>query len=751
MPVFHDFNAFSAFIASDRNRADIVPVRVINVETMAMWVRIKTFLINNVTDFVRLSDYCEHEDIAPNLNRLKTRLRAVQDNTLVIPLSEYLRINSPLAKKVIEDILHLRIRNEDGKTRLYVLLYRMQDVVSSITTDPRSGNTFISIREGADIDYSLTIVQEDLDFEGHGNEINGFQNYLIYWEQNPDKPIVLKTKTAINYADMVFYDNVKVIVTAFGLLRHAGLPEALKEEYGTEAQWNYLVSRYAGSSGFDATAGSLLGVGRYDDALFGQWRNLDPPSQWVLWLWARLCTKNRYLVAVLNKENDFAEFEEAIYLGILNYDKSPQYKSLYNLRKELLKTMGIVPSSHWLPREEKARMLCLTDNSEKERLAIIKAASAYDSWDDYLNQIRMTYPDLWLYLQPTGFDDPTFEEYFDHYKKCKIRDSVSGDFLRRLDTFAEDRCASVWRLKARNAIVDEYYLENTVVQFVDALGIEYLNNVIGLFSKDIYDVVYDYGYCNLPSTTSNNKDFSADKEHLEPIYELDHWKHSNCSYPASIDRELEIVQSLRRRIEAAFGEYDRVIIAADHGTSRLAVIAKGAAHRAHETARVYKYGRYCIDAVHLYEDIKGCLQFDDFWIFANYDKFKQSGAPRCETHGGATLEEMLVPVICVTRKDRARQAAAKPKISVLTPAVKLPVNREVTIRFTCNPPAETIFARIEGKDVPIKFENGEYFFVYQVKDGKKNYTARLIQHGLIIAEIEFTIIRPMEASGKFDI
>ena len=54
--------------------------------------------------------------------------------------------------------------------------------------------------------------------------------------------------------------------------------------------------------------------------------------------------------------------------------------------------------------------------------------------------------------------------------------------------------------------------------------------------------------------------------------ELDEHKHAYCIYPENIIRELEILKAVKdRALSALSGTVSRIIIATDHGTSRMAV------------------------------------------------------------------------------------------------------------------------------------------------------------------------------------
>lgn len=757
MRCLDSYDTLIEYLDSDVRRADINPVRFINVETMRMWVRIKSYLTGIVRDVIKLSDFCENDDIAPNLNRLKNKLRNLPDSALVVPISEYLRINRPIATKTLSDVLHISYaNNEDGKLRVYVLLYRMKDVISSLPLDPRNQNAVAAVVENTESDYSLTIVQKGLHFAGY---VDGFKKYFIYWEQNPDKPIILKTGIAINYSDIVFSDNVEVIITPYDLLRHFGLPSVFPNDAETNSQWERLVFDFSGRKNFDTTASSILQVPQYSDTLFERWGVMNAYERWILWLWARIKTKDTYLQAVFEKSKVIDDFEECLYGEIAEYVDSAQYNDLYAQRKELLRKTGIVPSLQWFRFKPgmpvTSKLKCFTDITKEERIEVINLASEIPEWSQFLKIIRNIYPSLWAYLQPCKIENPRMAAYFDTYKKCKVINCVTDEMMSLMSKFAEERCKSIWKLKSRNSLVDHYYCDGATVLFVDALGIEYHNVIIDCFSGDEYDVESEYGYCNLPSTTEYNNDFYESRRHLTPFYELDRWKHSPCSYPESIVRELDIVQELKNTVDNALKANECVIIAADHGTSRMAVLAKGKSHEASEVAQKYKYGRYCIDEVANYSDISGCIQYDSFWIFANYDKFSQKGTPICETHGGASLEEMIVPVIRIKHKSTKNrdilQQPITPKICLLTPVVKLPVSKEVVIRFSCEEPLYNVTIHVDGKEFQCTRDDGDYAFTHFIDSSKSQYIAKIISGGIVIGELKYKVTRPVEKRDKFDI
>ena len=121
--------------------------------------------------------------------------------------------------------------------------------------------------------------------------------------------------------------------------------------------------------------------------------------------------------------------------------------------------------------------------------------------------------------------------------------------------------------------------------------------------------------------------------------------------PVYLIKELEIIDDLLKQIKASIysGYYDKAIIISDHGASRLAVL--------HESENLW---RMATNGVHSGRccpkneiDSKPNFAIDEggFWVLANYDRFQGSRRANVEVHGGASLEEIVVPVITLSLKN----------------------------------------------------------------------------------------------------
>ena len=109
----------------------------------------------------------------------------------------------------------------------------------------------------------------------------------------------------------------------------------------------------------------------------------------------------------------------------------------------------------------------------------------------------------------------------------------------------------------------------------------------------------------------------------------------------------------------------RIIIISDHGTSRLAVIYQSENGKLELSESGKHSGRCCP----ISEDphIPFAAYEGGFAILADYERFKGSRKADVEAHGGATLEEVVVPVIVLTLKPKARQIFFKDSIVPCSP------------------------------------------------------------------------------------
>ncbi|NMB98412.1 MAG: BREX-4 system phosphatase PglZ [Clostridiaceae bacterium] len=745
--IIKSLEEFIEYINEDIKHKEARIIRFINVESLSMWIKVKSFLNEKCSRTIRLSDYCDEYDLTPNINRMFNDLKMIDVHTLVIPLSEHLRINNTEADRFLERIIKTEFINDvdEIKVRVFIPIYRMKDkLVNLIKKDQRYKNCVIFFETGQDTDYSLTIVPSNIDTNIKGNNLYGYKQYLIYWEENPEKPIILHTSNAKYYADIVFSDNVKVLVTAFDLLKHHyHLNELIKESWGEEWQWKKLLAKMKNDFSLTGVFEHLFNAPKHNiKTLLSRWESFTDFERWALWLWSKLEVKSGYLSIVLDNNCNWQNFIENIINTIFKLDiEDAKFKEYYNERKEYINSLSIgsFSNSFWNELKDidvEERIFYLTDCTSKGRCEVLNIISTIGLNSKIKDAIKYVYPYLGAYISDYIFEDERLIEYFAQYKIQKIENSVNEEFVQTVKKYATSK-GIWWGLESRNKIVDEIYSSDSIIYWIDALGVEYLNLIEYILKNNYASVFYniEIGYANIPTITEYNNDFIKHRNVATPFRELDKVKHE-LKYPEYIPYEFVLIEKALKNAIALLSEYDRVIITSDHGASRLAVIGQGNTVKAKETSKVERHGRYCIDRYVQYShEFLGCIDYGEYHVFADYDRFSISGRVKGEIHGGASLEEVLVPIIELSKKPFDILDIP----ILLTPEVRLKAGQKVIIRFKLKKEYDNLYAIVGNKRYKCIRDRNSWYFKPDV-DKREVYKAKIVANRTL-GVVEYRIIK----------
>ncbi len=172
----------------------------------------------------------------------------------------------------------------------------------------------------------------------------------------------------------------------------------------------------------------------------------------------------------------------------------------------------------------------------------------------------------------------------------------------------------------------------------------------------------DITYSELPTITSINKGFyekwAGPLKYKEE--ELDNIKHKDAggfvytdgSAPTHLYSELKVIERAIdfAATELALHHCKTFVIASDHGASRLAVLQKQEEKYETDTKGEHS-GRCCKEFPEA--DLPYAIKENGYLVLADYGRFKKSRAANVEVHGGASLEEVLVPVITLRLKKQS--------------------------------------------------------------------------------------------------
>ena len=462
--------------------------------------------------------------------------------------------------------------------------------------------------------------------------------------------------------------------------KYSDIASGTEKSYGTDGQWHFLAEKMNQYGSISAITNEIFGSTVNLESHISEVMEEESLNKiWLLWLSMKVFgTKGKpYLSMVMKNSSSVDDFEEHVYMDILKVKfDSPEFRQLYIERKRLIDEFpeNLALLDQYLSKigiYSKNSVWYLTNNTDKEELELMSCLSTYDYSEEELLQItEARFPELNRYLQNFTFNStntklPASAEslwsaltaYFHRYKLQKITNRIYPEHMAQVEEYAESKPYNM--LQPRTSIVSKLDKKNSQLYFFDALGVEYLAYIVSQCER--YNMIPEISvaHCELPSITGRNKDFI----HFFPggardIKDLDELKHHSqiidyqqCKLPVHLFRELEIIDSELRKIQSALrqDQFEKAVIVSDHGASRLAVINESENQLLELEEKGEHSGRCCAAASDPHIPFASYTP-DGYSVLANYDRFKGSRKANVEVHGGAALEEVLVPIIVLTKK-----------------------------------------------------------------------------------------------------
>ncbi len=445
---------------------------------------------------------------------------------------------------------------------------------------------------------------------------------------------------------------------------------------GTEESWRWLQRQSEKHSSFAAFISDRFGTSsNLWTCLEDTFSSGDAHEKWLLWLSMRVlgAGSNGYLAFVLEHSKEYGDLERHIYQDLLEIATDDErFESFYRERLQLIEDLpeNLPEMKSYcdnVGRYGKKAAYYLTDSTTDEEYTFMQLVDQNEWSDEELQTaVGHAFPELALYMGGFVFDrmntrlpdqDAPFRErlteYFRRYKLQKIKNHIEPDFLETVKSFAVER--PFYKLQPRSAIVKAMDKKGVQAYFFDALGVEYLAYIQAKCEQ--YGLIYEINiaHCELPSITVKNKEFQQqfDTKDIGALDELKHhsqtYDYQVCAYPIHIFRELEIIDRELRGIRRHLvqGGAQKAVILSDHGASRLAVIYK---HENGSMLELEEKGEHSGRCCPCNEDpgIAEAAYEDGYAVLANYERFKGSRKANLEVHGGASLEEVVVPIITLS-------------------------------------------------------------------------------------------------------
>lgn len=664
---------------------------------------------------IRLSSFCQ-ADSYPNIDSFCDAIENLNGpGSLVLGVGEYISCGGTT------NVLN-RLKNMVASNTV-VLCRGIRQEVAKLNSADRKFNERRYCCVASETDYSVVVTEYSI-----GKQIyQGYKIFLSNLEDGGSGDIYVNTSLSINPSRTIksSYDAIRERDAHFEIPEHL-LPQDLWDEFYNDDD--------------------LSGTHELLD-----WRSflkykLNPPMH------------NSYLRAVVDASSDYASYKRNVFELILSFSvKSKEYKKFYPLRKELLKNESGMEINSYLVKtkqKEQNRLFYLTDNTDEERYEIIKEIVSLGVIPKELADI---YPELSDYMCQYDFtctNGDLFTEYFASYKKSKLLNRIPPEFLEQVIDYSKDGNRKYNALPTRGSLVEKLDDGKNGLIWIDALGVEYLGYIQRKCALLGLKLEVKIGRAVLPSITDINKafydDWKGSKQQTKRLDDIKHKGESRFNYegdgklPIHIVAELEVInEALNRAKQELLQESVRkVIIASDHGASRLAVINE------HENKHVLsdtsgKHSGRCCPQSETDERPESATSEKGFWVLANYDRFKGGRKASVEVHGGATLEEVLVPVISLTLIDSGIT------LENLTPTVWSSYDEHPILEVFCASKISTLRLRVNGITYEAKkISDVKYSFELTQHKLSGTYSAEVLDADTIIGKISFDIQKRSGSKNK---
>lgn len=463
----------------------------------------------------------------------------------------------------------------------------------------------------------------------------------------------------------------------------------LEESWGTKEDWERFAQEWKECLSWGALAEKHFGIDAHFSAILEQeYEQADTYETWLYWLLLKVqgASEDAYLSYALGKSRHWRDLWKHIFLSLSSLSfQMREFEKYCEGRKRLLRLLeGQTIPATWVSEYQDAiaqkgrdAIWYLFAGTAWEEKMLFQCLADYDyTKEEVMGVLKTHFPDLFAYMKSFTFTMhqkvperlvPLLTKYFDDYKWQKLMNHLTPDFKAQVNALAEHRVYNQFPI--RSLALSQMKKENTMMYFVDALGVEYLSYISEKCKTYGLLLSIQVVHGELPSITSQNTEFM--NPGVINIKDLDELKHESQTYnyekqkiPLHLVAELKAIDGVLQTIRDGLlmKEMKSAIIISDHGATRLAVLNDeeyGAEFIVGESKGQHS-GRCC----QVEEDpgIPFAAYENGYAVLANYMRFKGSRKADVEVHGGATLEETLVPLLQISLKPKDPMVEFQPAL-----------------------------------------------------------------------------------------
>lgn len=344
------------------------------------------------------------------------------------------------------------------------------------------------------------------------------------------------------------------------------------------------------------------------------------------------------------------------------------------------------------------------------------------------NELLTLYPDLYYYLHTTQLtaEIPWLTKYFEDYKCSKL----SG-------LYSENMGKSISEVNASEASFHDWYDRFPTVKtimsgrddinvyfWIDGLGMDWVPLIQQVVKERENDGYYLnevlVAHAKLPTRTENNKEDLQQLGGLllEKIGDLDTLAHQHRDYPQYI---IDDIAAVRKAINTVLDAHpkQKIAIVSDHGMTYLSQMVEGRNLKGVESDHFGRCGE-CKKGI-VSDEYYLRIDEGEGLVALRHQSLGKKVAEGTGAHGGATPEEVLVPIIVISDQKESKRWTAKPITTTLNAA---------------NPVFEVAFVGLQPNETPILLYNGKS---YKLKKEDVNYRSERLELDPEVKQVTVTV------------
>ena len=704
----------------------------------------KVFLVNNFYTYFALIEkledmaeivvnlsadtICQGEDTIPDLKRVLSVLDSSGDkNVLITSVGEYLRFGTKI-EAAQRSLFSIISRPAHSRKRVWIPIYAAKDEflasVGELEEEHFPGVVYEV--EGAPAGFETTVYAKEFANTPGIVSISGMRAWLMSWDKKTIKSgTTLATRHAKQIKESDGLYSVKVVIEPFQYFqtRVSDAGTRISQAYGTNEQWLSLATKAVKKgTPIAETITAALNLQVFSPyQVLSRWNISDENTQWLFWLWYKLGlnSSSDYISYAVSGAKTPSAIPEHLEQAILSCVDNPNFDEWLEQRNKAIENLDISSYSEefWAAFNaihdirKKLKLLSGRNHDEKTKIIelVSEAMNQGKSFSDYKSLLTNRYSDFVEYMSEPCYLTDELSTYIREYKDLKIKDTFSMAF--------SDSSENIWiheyqtRAQILNKIKNSrkaYYI------WIDGMGIEWIDLLLLKISAESNELVnpsVTVGTAVLPTITSSNMSCADEETVSLKLNDLDSLGHvkdkTDTNYFSIIAKQLSLISSIAQDVAKIAKKHPGkdIVITADHGMSRHA--AKGFHSidgvKAPNKAKIFSLGRYCeIPESEVVPSLSHTMKSGRIIAFKTHAHFSTSGYAPGELHGGASPEEILVPIIHFQRNNTPQRPKTAPCSYSINSTIYLSGSGMGELRISTQGPVDKVTVEIQATRIVAK-------------------------------------------------